>query len=59
MKRVKLPPAEISVHTLEQERKVLLELGNDITSVREKTTFSPFLNNESKVYFTLVIRLLH
>lgn len=39
MKRAKLPDAELSVRsntTLEQERKILLDLGNDITRVRDK-----------------------
>ena len=39
MKRAKLPESELPVHsktTLEQERKILLDLGNDLTRVRDK-----------------------
>ena len=39
MKRVKPPESELPVPSkaiLEQERKILLELGNDITRVRDK-----------------------
>src|SRR6266496_3179704 len=39
MKRAKIPESELPVPsntTLEQERRILLELGNDITRVRDK-----------------------
>jgi len=51
MKRAKLPPPEISVHSLEQERKVLLELGNDITSVREKNDLLTLFKQRIKGLF--------
>ncbi|HEY5746000.1 MAG TPA: GAF domain-containing protein, partial [Chryseolinea sp.] len=60
MKSVKLPPPEIAVPTpatLEQERKVLLELGNDITRVREKNDLLALFRKRIKqlFYFTHTI----
>src|SRR5690349_10274782 len=60
MKRAKLPPPELSVPvntTLEQERKVLLELGNDITRVREKNDLLVLFKKRIKglFYFTHTI----
>jgi len=53
MKRAKLPPPEIPVHTnaLAQERKVLLELGNDITRVREKNDLLTLFKQRIKGLF--------
>src|SRR3954470_20770640 len=53
MKRVKLPPPEMPVHAnaLEQERKVLLELGNDITGVREKNDLLTLFKQRIKGLF--------
>lgn len=60
MKRVKKtesdPPASTQA-TLEQERKVLLDLGNDITRVREKNDLLILFKNRIKglFYFTHTI----
>ena len=60
MKSAKLPPPEIAAPTpatLEQERKVLLELGNDITRVREKNDLLTLFRKRIKqlFYFTHTI----
>jgi len=61
MKRAKMPASELSSPTkaiLEQERKVLLELGNDITRVREKndllTLFKQRIKGQFYISHTIV-----
>jgi formate hydrogenlyase transcriptional activator len=60
MKKVKLPGSELPAPAktiLEQERKVLLELGNDITQVREKNDLIILFKKRIKglFYFTHTI----
>lgn len=60
MKRAKIPDSELPAPTkatLEQERKVLLELGNDITRVREKNDLIILFKKRIKglFYFTHTI----
>ena len=60
MKRAKSPESELPAPTkaiLEQERKVLLELGNDITRVREKNDLIILFKKRIKglFYFTHTI----
>jgi formate hydrogenlyase transcriptional activator len=61
MKRSKIPASELPSPTkanLEQERKVLLELGNDITRVREKndllTLFKQRIKGQFYISHTIV-----
>jgi formate hydrogenlyase transcriptional activator len=54
MKRAKMPESELPAPTkviLEQERKILLELGNDITRVREKNDLIILFSKRFKSYF--------
>ena len=54
MKEAKLPPSELAVPanaSLEQERRVLLELGNDITRVREKNDLLTLFKQRIKGLF--------
>ncbi len=60
MKKAKLPKSELpvpSTTTLEQERKILLELGNDITRVRDKNDLIILFSKRIKglFYFTHTI----
>ncbi len=56
MKKGKLPESEMPVYTdteeiLERERKILLELGNDITRVREKNDLLMLFRKRIKGFF--------
>lgn len=54
MKRAKTPESELPAPTkslLEQERKILLELGNDITRVRDKNDFITLFKKRIKGLF--------
>jgi len=60
MKRAKLPESELPVLSkaiLEQERRMLLDLGNDITSVRDKNDLLVLFSKRIKslFYFTHTI----
>lgn len=55
--KISLPPSVPSTITLEQERKVLLDLSNDITRVRDKNDLIRLFSNRIKslFYFTHTI----
>src|ERR1044072_7948386 len=56
MKKANLPEAEAPVATvssLEQERKILLDLGNDLTRVRDKNDLITLFSKRLKGLFNI------